>query len=85
MPNNVKHMLDEMLYRIRQFGVCRHPHVAKYLAIRVYVEVAVEDATWLRNPDYGAHINAAELERVMTINMTVKWKLIQILLQYVTS
>ena len=52
---------------------------ASSLALGVVVEIGgdvVEDASWLRKKDDGAHINVAELDAVVKgVNLAVKWQL----------
>ena len=91
IPSNVKTMLNETVERVKQHDpVCgqwsvqatQHGKVwcdASSLAVGACVEIdgqIVEDATWLRSVDDGAHINVAELEAVIkAVNMALKWKL----------
>lgn len=55
---------------------------ASSLAIGVVLEIGgqiVEDASWLRREDDGAHINVAELEALLKgLNLAIKWELQEI-------
>ena len=84
-------MLDEVDKRLRehdpvggQWEVSKSKSAkvwcdASSLAVGVCVEIdncVVEDASWLRSNNDGAHINRAELDAVIkAINMAIKLKL----------
>ena len=89
VPERVTTMLAETLQRVKDSdpvaGVWGVPSTqegrvwcdASSLATGACLEVSghiAEDATWLRKPDDGAHINVAELEAVLKgISMGVRW------------
>ncbi|XP_067932771.1 uncharacterized protein [Watersipora subatra] len=91
VPGNVKKKLDEIDNSIHRHdpvtGQWKVPASesgkmwcdASSLAIGACVEIdnqIVEDASWLRGVNDGAHINMAELEGVIkAINMAMKWNL----------
>lgn len=58
-------------------GDCKVWCDASSLAVGVVIEMSgkvVEDASWLRKKDDGAHINVAELDAVLKgINLALKW------------
>ncbi|XP_067931809.1 uncharacterized protein [Watersipora subatra] len=91
IPNDVVGMLHETLKYTEEHdpvgGVwmvpgCDHGTVwcdASSIAVGVCIEVGdvvVEDASWLRKEDDGAHINVAELDAVVKgLNLAMKWNL----------
>lgn len=91
IPSRVKKMLDEVSQRVQQHdpvsgewkvSASQTGKVwcdASSLAIGVCLEIdnhTVEDASWLRDINDGAHINLAELDGVVkAVNMALKWNL----------